>query len=273
MRKGYSSSVGGRIRLPVMLLALLLAAGRAAADPAYEGPLFYGLDPVIRATEDPRLLGVERQVLLRRLEILGVRPARDGAISPDLATAIRRHWRKRLGVDLEREETLVEYNDATGLYTEIRYPSWLYLFPAPETLPGGFVYYPPRRVADSSVRLFVDEPARAQTRRHDVARVAGRTEELTVVGAGKRADEDDGLINLTIPIKLPRTLEKIIGRGEKTRIKITGRERLAITGESTVVKPFTPNERVSSQSLFPSLDMEQELQINLSGTIGEKIIL
>ncbi len=94
-----------------------------------------------------------------------------------------------------------------------------------------------------------------------------------MVGAGKRAQGDEGLINLTIPIKLPRTLEKIIGRGEKTRIKISGRERLAITGESTVVKPFTPNERVTSQSLFPTLDMEQELQINLSGTIGEKIIL
>ncbi len=34
-----------------------------------------------------------------------------------------------------------------------------------------------------------------------------------------------------------------------------------------------PNERVTSQSLFPTLDMEQELQISLTGTIGEKIII
>ena len=256
MRKGSPSSVRGRVCLPVVLLASLLAAGRAAADPVYEGLLLYGLDPVVRATEDPRLLGVERQVLLHRLEILGVRPARDGAVRPDLATAIRRRWRERAGVDLEREETLIEYSDAYGLFTEIQYPAWLYLFPAPENLPGGFVYYPPRRVGDPDVRLFVDDLATAQARRHEVLRVVGRTEDLTVIGAGKRAGEDDGLINLTIPIKLPRTLEKIIGRGEKTRIKITGRERLAITGESTVVKPFTPSERVTSQSLFPSLDME-----------------
>jgi len=68
-------------------------------------------------------------------------------------------------------------------------------------------------------------------------------------------------------------LEKIIGRGEKTKINISGREHIAISGESTVINPFVPTERVTSQSLFPSLDMEQELQVSLSGTIGEKIII
>ncbi|MBE0564323.1 MAG: hypothetical protein IH621_00030, partial [Krumholzibacteria bacterium] len=201
------------------------------------------------------------------------RPARDGGARPGLATALRRRFDEQAGVDLDRRETLLEYNDRLGLVTRIRYPKWMYLFPAAETLPGGFLYYPPRRLFEPGVDHFVDDLDGAVARAHAVGARTGRMQKLTVVGAGKRAQDDDGLINLTIPIKLPRTLEKIIGRGEKTRIRISGRERLAITGESTVVKPFTPNERVASQSLFPSLDMEQELQINLSGTIGEKIIL
>ncbi|MFN2370092.1 MAG: hypothetical protein ABR506_02940 [Candidatus Krumholzibacteriia bacterium] len=256
-----------------LLAAVLLGAAPAAADPDYRGPLLYGLDPVVRATEDPRLLGVERLVLLRRLEVLGVEPARDGGVRPTLATNFRRRFREQAAVDLERRETLLEYNDVLGLATRITYPKWLYLFPAAETLPGGILWYPPRRLFEPGVERFVDDLDLAVARAHAVVARTGRMDKLTVVGAGKRAQDDDGLINLTIPIKLPRTLEKIIGRGEKTRIRISGRERLAITGESTVVKPFTPNERVASQSLFPSLDMEQELQINLSGTIGEKIIL
>ena len=276
MRKGSASSGLGRACPPVACLLaaiVLLLPGPAPADPAYRGPVLYGLDPVIRATEDPRLLGVDRLVLLRRLETLGVRPARDGAVRPTLRSALKRRFDERSNVDLERRESVLEYNDALDLATRIEYPAWFYLFPAAETLPGGFLYYPPRRLDAPGVDLFVGDVAGTVARRHEVQRKAGRVERLSVVGAGKRAQDDDGLINLTIPIKLPRTLEKIIGRGEKTRIRISGRERIAITGESTVIKPFTPTERVSSQSLFPSLDMEQELQINLSGTIGEKIIL
>ena len=72
------------------------------ADPDYQGPLLYGLDPVIRTTEDPRLLGVERLVLLRRLETLGVDPVRDGGRRPGLDTAVQRRFLERSGVDLER---------------------------------------------------------------------------------------------------------------------------------------------------------------------------
>ncbi len=235
MRMGSASS--GRARAcvppvpPVVLLVLLvvLAAGRAGADPVYQGPLLYGLDPVVRATEDPRLLGVERLVLLRRLETLGVRPSRDGGRRPGLETAIQRRFLERSGVDLERVETLLEYNDTLGLVTRIQYPKWHYLFPAAETLPGGILYYPPRRMHEPGVDIFVDDLESAMTRTHQVRSLAGRTGQLAVVGAGKRAQDEDGLINLTIPIKLPRTLEKIIGKGEKTRIKISGREHMAIS--------------------------------------------
>ncbi|MCB1183859.1 hypothetical protein KDM41_10525 [bacterium] len=261
------------VGLPLLLLALL-AAGPSHADPDYgRGPILYGLDPVLRATEDPRLLGVERLVLRRRLVDMGVDPVRRPDLRPGLSASFAKHMTDKARVDLIRREYLVEYNGPLGVMTEFRYPTFFYLFPTSETLPGGFTYFPARPVGDPLVEVFVDEVERGARRRHEVGQRLVRTRKLDVAGSGRTGKDDDGLINLTIPIKLPRTLEKIIGRGEKTRIKITGREHLAITGESTVVKPFVPNERVQSQSLFPTLDMEQELQINLSGTIGEKIII
>ncbi len=245
----------------------------AQADPTYEGPLLFGLDPVILTTDDPRLLGVDRLVLRRRLEVLGIDPVRYPARRPGLEASFRHYFHFRSNVNLDRREHIVEYNGNLGLMTEFQYPSFFFLFPSPETLPGGFIYYPPRPTGDPVVSLFVDDLQTGARRRHAVSQVFIRSEALDIAGRGRRTDQDRSLINLTIPIKLPRTLEKIIGRGEKTRIKITGRERIAISGESRVVKPFTPTERVSSQSLFPTLDMEQELQVSLSGTIGEKIII
>ncbi len=270
-----------RARIPAcgaaaaVLLLLLAALGvrPAAADPDYGRPILYGIDPVLRSTDDPRLLGAERLVIRHRLERMGVDPLRDGGARPTLMTRVHRYWRERANVDLRREEFVREYNGPLGLAVEIRHPTFFYLFPAPETLPGGFVYYPPRPTGDPVVQVFIDDIDAAMARRHHVTAYQLRTEALDLTGPSARADKGTNLINLTIPIKLPRTLEKIIGKGEKTRIKITGRERIALSGESTVVKPFVGNERVSSQSLFPTLDMEQELQINLSGVIGEKIII
>jgi len=273
---------GGGLRSLFRSLVLLfvatagLGAGwytEAQADPTYEGPLLYGLDPVIRTTEDPRLLGVDRLVMRRRLERLGLDPVRYPDRRPGLESSFRHYFMTRSNVDLVRREILTEYNGTLNLMTEFQYPSYFFLFPSPVTLPGGFRYYPPRPTADPVVKLFVDDLQAGARRKHAVSQVFVRTETLDIAGQGRRTDQGGGLINLTIPIKLPRTLEKIIGRGEKTKIKITGRERIALSGESTVVNPFTPNERVSSQSLFPTLDMEQELQVSLSGTIGEKIII
>ncbi len=257
-----------------ILLALLwvMAAAPAQADPDYQGRLFYGLDPVITATDNPRLLGVERMIMRQRLLNVGIDPLKDAGKNPELKDGFRKFWVEKSNVDLEHKERLVEYNRMLGFVTTIEYPKFFYLFPVPETLPGGIVYYPPRPMGDSVVKLFVDDIEAGGERFRALDRVMIRDQLLGGNRVGKSA-EDDGLINLTIPIKLPRTLEKIIGRGEKTRIKITGRERIAISGESTVVNPFIPTERVTSQSLFPSLDMEQELQVNLSGVIGEKIII
>jgi len=273
-RQGWfpAARFSAAIRRAALALLLCAAALPATADPDYGPPPLYGLDPLLKSTSDPRLLGAERLVLRERLLRLGVDPLRTPGRRPDLGTTLRRRWDQRANVDLERREKLLEYNGPLGIVTAIEHPKFFILLPNAEPLPGGFTWYPPRPLGDPSVDLFVDEIELAMARRHAVGSVLTRTDALDVTGGGKNA-QDTGLINLTIPVKLPRTLEKIIGKGEKTRIKITGREHISLSGESTVTKPFIASERVTSQSLFPTLDMEQQLQINLSGTIGEKIIL
>lgn len=261
------------IILVVSFLGVFLPAGRSWADPRYEGPLLYGLDPVIRSTDDARLLGVDRILLRDRLEKLGVDPYRDGGALPSAYTSMRRAWRAKSRVDLVRVEEVVEYNGTMGLMTRIEYPSYFFLFPSRQVLAGGFVYYPPRPVDDPVVNLFVDDIEAGQQRNRAADRRRVWAKSLNILGKGGAGAGGTDLLNLTIPIKLPRTLEKIIGRGEKTRIKISGREHISIGGESTVVKPFTASERVQSQSYFPSLDMNQQLQVNLSGSIGEKILI
>ncbi len=260
-----------------LLLALVFlmtfVSTQVQADPQYDGPLLYGLDPVLGATDDPRLIGIDRLVLKEHLLFLGVDPFKHPGRKPGLESSFRKIWNDKTRLDFDRTERLVEYNGPLKTMTVIEYPSWYILFPAMETLPGGFVYNPPRNIDNQVVKVFVDELDSGLNRKLEVSLVGVRNEALNVAGGGRNTDHNDGLINLTIPIKLPRTLEKIIGRGEKTRIKISGREHLAISGESSVTKPFVGSERVSSQSLFPTLNMEQQLSVNLSGTIGEKIII
>ncbi len=252
-------------------LGVLLMAAVAVADPDYGGLVFSGFDPVLRATEDPRLLGVERLVMRQRLLDQGVDPLRGGR--PTLESTIRQHMLAKSGVNLERRVTTVEANGFAGLLTEFRYPEYFFLFQNSQPLPGGFSYTPPRPVDAPEVELFVDEIDAGLARRWTTQARLDRSLLFDVAKRDQAAARDQGLVNLTIPIKLPRTLEKIIGRGEKTSIKITGREHIAISGQSTISNQFTPTERVSNQSLFPQLDMQQQLQVSLSGQIGEKIII
>ena len=254
-----------------LVLGLVLAAASAVADPDYGGLVLPGFDPVLRATDDPRLLGVERMALRQRLLAQGVDPLRGGR--PTLETTIRKYMDDKSGVDLRREVTTVEANGFAGVLTEFRYPEYFFLFQNSQPLPGGFSYTPPRPVDAPEVALFVDDIESGLARRWAMQARLDRAALFDVNQRDAASARNEGLVNLTIPIKLPHTLEKIIGRGEKTSIKITGREHISISGESTISNQFTPTERVSNQSLFPQLDMEQQLQVNLSGQIGEKIII
>jgi len=83
--------------------------------------------------------------------------------------------------------------------------------------------------------------------------------------------QQTGGIRFDIPLPMPKGLESIFGPGDKTSITIRGREEITLAGQTTVVKPFIGAEGRESQSLFPSLDMQQKLDVSLIGTIGDKV--
>ena len=88
----------------ITLVTLLLAVPGAQADPDYGPNPLYGLDPIIRATDDPRLLGSERLVMRQRLLDQGVDPLKVRG-GPDLGTAMRQYFRESSRENLEREIT------------------------------------------------------------------------------------------------------------------------------------------------------------------------
>jgi hypothetical protein len=80
-----------------------------------------------------------------------------------------------------------------------------------------------------------------------------------------------GLIDINIPISLPKQLEAIFGKGEETRLTVSGREKITIGGTSRWCANCPRTEGMPQQQKFPDLEMEQQLTVNLHGTIGEKI--
>ncbi len=116
--------------LIVILSCLFVFAPSAQADPEYQGNLLYGLDPVITATDNPRLLGIERLVMRQRLLNVGVDPLKDEGKSPNTKDLFGQAWREKSNIDLEHKERLVEYNHVLGIMLVIEYPRFFYLFPA-----------------------------------------------------------------------------------------------------------------------------------------------
>lgn len=263
--------VPGGALLALLAVCLLATVTAARADPALSGPVLYGIDPLLRVTDDPSLLGVERTLARERLLDLGVDPLVD-PVATTLDAAVRGRMHERMRIDLDRRITVIETSPLTGVETFYRYPEFFFLFQSLEELPDGFAWYPPRRIYSPLLEARIDDPDQALARRMAVVNTRNWRSGLGTAAAAATSAQG-GLINLTIPIKLPRTLEKIIGRGEKTNIRVSGREHISIAGESTLTNRFTPTERRKSQSLFPTLDMEQQLQLNLSGQIGEKIMI
>lgn len=93
---------------------------------------------------------------------------------------------------------------------------------------------------------------------------------LTNSASAVRARRHSGRLVPTIylPVALPPGIAGVIGEGGK--LDITGHQRISISGVSHI-RPNQVNVEGVSQSLFPDLKMEQELVLNLDGTIGEKI--
>lgn len=78
-----------------------------------------------------------------------------------------------------------------------------------------------------------------------------------------------GLVNLELPFELPGFAASIFGEGAPN-LRVSGSERISMGG--------TSNWRVDDlqregrrRSLFPTLEMRQELNVRLNGTIGDKL--
>ncbi len=89
----------------------------------------------------------------------------------------------------------------------------------------------------------------------------------------KRTDREsrqDRLVNLDIPLELPGGLQSIFGKG-KPSLSVAGNEQISFRGRSQWRPNLQANDVVGRQSKFPQLNMEQRLNLNLTGTIGDKV--
>jgi hypothetical protein len=111
----------------------------------------------------------------------------------------------------------------------------------------------------------------AEIERETRAEVWNEVARQRILLAPPTTESATGGIKFDIPLPMPKSLESIFGPGEKTSITVRGREEITIAGETRVIKPFIGVEGRQSQSLFPSLDMQQKLDVSLNGQIGDKV--
>ncbi|MBD3368188.1 MAG: cell surface protein SprA [Candidatus Eisenbacteria bacterium] len=124
----------------------------------------------------------------------------------------------------------------------------------PSGFPGYVMYAAPR---DEFQKLAGDMAVR-------------RTWRNTVLTGLQRAQTDapGGLLDIDIPMPLPGPFVRAIGPG--ANLKVRGSERITFGGQTSYVVEALEQES-GRPSRFPQLDMEQQLTVNLEGTIGRKI--
>jgi len=82
------------------------------------------------------------------------------------------------------------------------------------------------------------------------------------------AEDVGGLLDIDIPMPLPGPFVKAIGPG--ANLKVRGSERITFGGQTSYTVEALDSES-GPPSRWPQLDMEQQLTVNLEGTIGRKI--
>jgi hypothetical protein len=120
--------------------------------------------------------------------------------------------------------------------------------------------------------------ARVRLRQEDYLRRLTRKtyREQTVAEAARglktnlTASSRRGLIKIDLPVELPARLQSIFGEG-KPNLSVRGSERISFAGTSRWRPKEIGNEIARKQSKFPQLDMKQELNLQLTGTIGDKV--
>jgi hypothetical protein len=169
-----------------------------------------------------------------------------------------------------REE--VHYSPDLNTVFEIRGPGFLPGDPEYYLYDGAYYVYDPRPFSDPSLKIRAIpresyQQEKLQDARHELLRSA-RARGLQNSTEGTLGQG----FQMTVVNSLPGPLSTVFGR-DATTIRVTGRESISFAGESRRVKPFIRNEQGRGQSLFPRLDMEQDLQVKLDGTIGGKVHL
>ena len=102
----------------------------------------------------------------------------------------------------------------------------------------------------------------------DFGRVAAATLSLPVRA---RRGAGGALVDIKIPVKVPKALSVITGEGD-TNIKITGSRRIDLSGLNTTVGGQAQTVRARAAEGF-TVNFEQESQLNVQGTIGDRITL
>jgi hypothetical protein len=178
-----------------------------------------------------------------------------------------------LTTDSDTTRQVVDYLLVPGYRTLITVPRTVY-FEQDLREVGELMVPVPRNFSTPGIQVNIEsDEAMAdeilRTSRADVWREATRANVTSFVVS--TTTQSGGGITFEIPLPMPKTLESIFGPGEKTSITIRGREEITIAGETRVIDPYIGVEGRQSQSLFPSLDMEQKLDVSLIGTIGDKV--
>jgi hypothetical protein len=86
------------------------------------------------------------------------------------------------------------------------------------------------------------------------------------------AKKPQGLFHYDLPIQIPKFARGILGDGAPN-IDVSGSETITLSGVSdwTVQPKGAIQQEHARPSAFPSLEMKQDLQVNLTGSIGDKI--
>ncbi|MBU8921956.1 MAG: hypothetical protein KOO63_09060, partial [Bacteroidales bacterium] len=173
--------------------------------------------------------------------------------------------------EFDLRKLFIEYDPITGRIFKYRVPR-TYSFSRTEERDGVYYVRSMRNVdiPGMSIRSYsLDERA-------DVIGIAGFKKSWISdirynLQRERQSRRSGGLIDLNIPIKLPKQIEWLIGDGEETRLTVSGKETITIGGTSKWCANCPVTEGRPKQQKFPDLDMEQQLTVNLHGNIGEKI--
>ncbi len=85
----------------------------------------------------------------------------------------------------------------------------------------------------------------------------------------KQKENTNQGVNIDIPVNLPPQITGIIGEG--VNLKISGSDKIEVGGSKDMdLRDDIPDE-LKQESLMPQLDIKQHFQVNLTGTIGQKI--